>query len=96
MVAELKTPTDDPFVGLERVRLMVSEGSTKLSSTMRMDIVLLISPLAKLTIMGVLIKSSGAIAVPLNRLSSTLTSPSLPFERVRVIVVAGTLLSLKD
>ena len=44
-----------PLVGLERLKLIVSLLSKTLSSMMGMVTVLLVSPLAKLTVIGVLL-----------------------------------------
>ena len=58
-------------MGLERVRLKVSSSSLMVSLTIGMVTVLLVSPLAKLTVMAALLKSVVARAVPL--LGVTLT-----------------------
>ena len=48
-------PIVTPLVGLDRLRLMVSVASKILSSMMGMVTVLLVSPLAKLTVIAVLL-----------------------------------------
>ena len=48
-------PIVTPLLGLDRLRLMVSVVSKLLSSMMGMVTVLLVSPLAKLTVIGVLL-----------------------------------------
>ena len=48
-------PIVTPLLGLDRLRLMVSVASKILSSMMGMVTVLLVSPLAKLTVIAVLL-----------------------------------------
>ena len=48
-------PNTAPSVGLERVKLTVSSGSNRLSLTMGIVTVLVVSPLAKLTMIGELL-----------------------------------------
>jgi hypothetical protein len=54
-----------------------------------MDTVLLVSPLLKLTMMLLSLKSSAATAVTLDGLSLTLTSPTLPPLRVKLTAAIG-------
>ena len=56
--------------------------------------ILLVSPLAKVTVMALLLKSLGAVAVPLLGVTVTLTCPSLPPVRVRVTDVTAVPSSL--
>nr|WP_244329296.1 hypothetical protein [Tolypothrix sp. PCC 7910] len=87
-------PMVAPPVGLLRVKLTVSSDSETVSLMIGIVTVLLVSPLAKLTVIELLIKSLGAVAVPLLAVKTTLTAPSLPPVRVIVTAVMGVPSSL--
>ena len=57
--------------------------------------ILLVSPLAKLTVMGVLVQSLPATAVPSAGVNITLTAPSLPPVRIRLILAVPFSLTLQ-
>ena len=93
-VAVLGLPIVAPPVGLERAKFTVSLDSKIASSTMGTVITLLVSPLLKVTTIGVLSKSPGAVAVPLVGVKVTVTVPSLPFVLIKVTGLIEVLSSL--
>ena len=77
-VDSINSPKTAPPVGSDNVSCTVSSNSKKSSSTMGILTTLVISLFLKVTIIGVELKSFGAIAELPTRLTVTPTMPSLP------------------